>query len=270
MASDPTLNPADWERLLQAALQRPVSVRYGRARTAVVRVLPSRSGGPLEVHLNAMFADAPREVQEALARWLRSGRRARKACTLLDTWIEERLARLHREQPRRLRPVTRGRHHDLDALAAELLEREFADTFEARGGPPRITWGSAARSRSRHSLRLGSYDYAARVVRVHRVLDSPDVPAWFVRYVLFHELLHAALEEPDSGGRRVMHGPRFRERERDYADFERARSWESRHIAGLIRSARRGPRPASPSKAPAALPAVGRSALRWAQGLLFG
>ncbi|HVS19217.1 MAG TPA: hypothetical protein VMT18_11500, partial [Planctomycetota bacterium] len=191
-----------------------------------------------------------------------SGARARRASAELDRWIEARLLRLHREQPRRERLSTRGRHHDLDALARELLTREFAGVFEARGGPPRVTWGRAGPSRSRHSLRLGSYDYAARVVRIHRVLDAALVPDWFVRYVLFHELLHAALEEPDVAGRRVLHGPRFRERESRYPDFDRARSWEARHIAALIRSARRGDAEPDPHSEPAERPARG-------QGLLF-
>lgn len=233
------LAPLDWERLLGAALERPVRVRYVRARTSVVRSQPQRDGS-LELRLNAMFADAPALVQRALATWLRSGRRARHASAELDRWIEARLVRLHREAPRRARLAARGEHHDLAALAAELIEREFAGAFETHGGAPGLTWGRAAPSRSRHSLRLGSYDYAARVVRVHRVLDAADVPDWFVRYVLFHELLHAALEECDHRGRRVLHGPRFKERESRYPDFERARAWESRHVAALIRRARRG------------------------------
>src|SRR6187402_3327434 len=180
------LAPSDWERLLGAALGRRVRVRYVRARTSVVRSLPQRDGS-LELRLNAMFADAPGEVQRSLASWLRSGARARATSRELDRWIETRLVRLHREEPRRAPSATRGRHHDLAALAAELLEREFAGAFEQPGGPPCLTWGRAGASRSRHSLRLGSYDYAARVVRVHRVLDSGQVPEWFVRYVLFHE-----------------------------------------------------------------------------------
>jgi len=100
-------------------------------------------------------------------------------------------------------------------------------------------------------------------VRVHRVLDQDKVPAWFVRYVLFHELLHAALEEPRRAGRRVLHGPRFRERERQYADFERAKRWELSHLDELIRAARN---PKLVRQAPAK---AARSVVGWAQELLF-
>lgn len=255
------LEAADWERLLGAALQRSVRVSYVRARTCVVQSRPQRDGS-LELRLNGMFADAPDEVQRALSSWLRSGRRARRADRLLERWIEERLVRLHREEPRRAALVARGAHHDLALLAATLLEVEFAGAFEGRGGPPGLTWGRAAPSRSRRSLRLGSYDQAARVVRIHRVLDAPDVPAWFVRYVLFHELLHAALDETDGAGRRLLHGPHFRARERLYPDFARAREWEKRQLDALIRRARRGVTRPDPTPRPVERPLAG-------QGLFF-
>lgn len=232
--------PAQWERRLTETLGVPVEVRYGRARTQVVRAGFDGPRGVWVVRLNAMFADAPEEVQEALARWMRAGRRARRASELLDGWIEDRLQRLHREEPRRVKLQTRGSVHDLERLAGELFESEFVQEYPGGEGAPSLTWGRAARSRSRRSLRLGSYDYSSRLVRVHRVLDQSGIPDWFVRYVLFHELLHSVLDEPSPGGRRVLHGPRFRQRERAYRDYGRACAWESIHIDALIRSARRG------------------------------
>lgn len=232
---------------LEHALERPVEVRYGRARRTVVHA--HEQDGVLVVRLNAFFAEAPDDVRLALARWLRSGRRAPRACRLLDAWIDERLARLHREEPRTVPVRTAGRHHDLGPMVASLLGAEFAGCFGNSEEPPgtlpelapRATWGRAGRSRSRHTLRLGSYDYHARLIRMHTVLDQPAVPAWFVRFVLFHELLHAELDDaPDSGARRRHHGPEFRARERAHPDFRRASDWERRHVRALIRSARSG------------------------------
>lgn len=229
---------ADLERSLAEALQRPVEVRFGRARRTVVHA--QERSGVLVIRLNAFFSEAPPDVRAALATWLRSGRRASRACRLLDDWIDERLARLHREEPRRIPIRTVGEHHDLAPLAESLCGREFQGTFDD-GERPWITWGRGGKSRSRHTLRLGSYDYHARVVRVHTVLDQPAVPAWFVRFVLFHELLHAELDDaPEPGERRMHHGPGFRKRERAHPDYRRATEWERVHVRSLIRSARTG------------------------------
>jgi hypothetical protein len=232
-----TLTADDLAGVLATELERPVRVTYGRARRTVVRAEECR--GVLDVRLNGMFRDAPDEVQLALARWLRSGKRARKACTVLDGWIDERLARLHREEPRPVQVQTRGTEHDLAEIAAALVRDFFKDELGAAAPP--ITWGRRAKSRSRHTLRLGSYDYSRGVVRMHPVLDQPAVPRWFVRFVLFHELLHAALgDTPEPGVRKRHHGPVFRERERAFEDYARAVEWERRNVNALIRSARTG------------------------------
>jgi hypothetical protein len=231
---------ADLGGVLASELERPVHVTYGQARRTVVQARERL--GVLEVRLNGMFRDAPDEVQLALARWLRSGKRARKACTVLDTWIDERLARLNREQPRSVRIDAVGEVHDLNQITTELVLEHFAG--ELAEAPPPVTWGRRSKSRSRHTLRLGSYDYGGRVIRVHPVLDQAAVPRFFVRFVLFHELLHAALHDVPEvrgpGSRQRHHGPEFLRRERAHADYTRAVRWEKQHVQALIRSARSG------------------------------
>jgi hypothetical protein len=77
--------------------------------------------------------------------------------------------------------------------------------------------------------------------RIHPALDQAAVPDWFVRYVLFHEFLHA-VHPPvrGRGGRWIRHGPELVRREERYPDLERALAWERDHIDRLIRSARTG------------------------------
>jgi hypothetical protein len=258
----PTSAPpsGDLERALATALGRPVAVLFGDARHTVVHA--AERGGTLVVRLNRFFAEAPDEVRAALARWLGGGRGARRAGRELDDWIDVRLARLHREAPLSVALRTAGEHHDLARLSSDLLAGPFSGAF-APSARPRITWGRAGKSRSRRSLRLGSYDPFTRVVRIHPVLDQPFVPEWFVRFILFHELLHAELEEPGKpveprpmrapGARRRHHGPEFRRRERAHPDCARALAWERRHVRALIRSARSG-KPVSAARRPARAP----------------
>ena len=233
-----------WAAFLTHELGRPVHVDFGRARRQVIVARPD--GASLRVRLNEHFATAPAPVRRAVAAWLRSGRRARGACALLDGWIEELAQRLAHHSPRRVRLEPQGRAHDLGSLRDELLERDFAsDAFasDAPGpvGPPPVTWGRRGRTPARHSLQLGSFDPRTRVARVHRVLDQEAVPRFFVRSVLFHELLHAALPaRTDRRGRTLHHGPEFRRRESAHRDFTAARRWQEENLAALLRSARTG------------------------------
>jgi hypothetical protein len=245
------LSVAAWEAELASHLGYPVRVEFTRARRYPVQLRPARRAEVVArpelrhgwvVRLHRAFAEAPPEVREALAAWIRAGRRARRACGLLDRWVEETLAALPPPPRRRTSLRTAGEVHDLAALGRSVLEQEFAGEFEGEPGPPDITWGRRGPSRARSRLQLGSYQPAGHLVRIHPVLDQPAVPAWLVRYVLFHEHLHAAIpsETDPATGRTVHHGPRFNARERAYPDHARALAWERLHLSSLLRSARAG------------------------------
>lgn len=267
------LDESAWEALLSAALDTPVEVRYGRARREVIQL--RRERGRLRLRLSSLMADAPVEVQQALAGWVRDRGRRGASQRVLDLWIDARLRREAREAPPQVDLEPRGAHHELAELALELRDDEFAQDF-GDGRLPVIGWGRAGRSRSRRALRLGSFDPFSFSVRVHPVLDSADAPRFFLRYIVFHELLHAVLDgPPGEDGRRRVHGPQFRTRERSYRDYERALEWEKQHVNALIASARAGRalQLASPTRAARARtkPSVPQNAPRdnWLQRLLF-
>jgi hypothetical protein len=237
--TSPPLTESQWDRLLGEALDRPVRTRYGRART---RPVEARWGEVVELRLHRFFAEAPEDVRMALAAWLRGPRRRTRSGARLDAWIDERLAELPAARPRREALRTEGSSHDLEGLLARVLADSFGEGGIARTPEPvpAITWGRAGR-RPRRSLQLGCYVPARSLVRIHPVLDRPEVPGWFVASVVGHELLHAALpSERDSAGRTLHHGPAFRRAEESLPDHERARAWQERWTPALLRAARNG------------------------------
>jgi hypothetical protein len=67
-------------------------------------------------------------------------------------------------------------------------------------------------------------------------LDQPFVPGWFLRYVLYHEMLHSVV--PDkvlSQGRRRVHTEEFNRRERQFPGYRRARRWEEENLSRFLR-----------------------------------
>jgi hypothetical protein len=265
-----------WEESLSSELGRAVEVRFNRARCEPVRwSWAPRGKSAIDLRLHERFACAPDDVRAALAQWIRSGKRARNACALLDRWIADEIEPLPRRARRQaLQPV--GRVHDLAMLSRELLEGAFATDFPDGDGAPLVTWGRRTQSRSRGSLRLGSYVPDDNLVRLHPVLDAPQVPDWFVRYVLFHEHLHAALPpRPGRGERWIHHGAEFRRREQRYPDYRRALAWEHDNLPALVRRARRKPGPTAPDPMPARAATVDEPSLiarplRLLQRTLFG
>ncbi len=143
-------------------------------------------------------------------------------------------------EPRRRRRVAlrpQGVVHDLEALMA--LELSSAPDLDPAGCA--ITWGRRRRLRSpQRSLRLGAYAFEEGVIRMHPLLDDELVPAWFVGFVVFHELLHHHFGVVTRGGRRVVHPRPLRVREAAHPRHGDAAAWERQHLAGLMRNGRLG------------------------------
>ena len=229
----------DWSAFLSEELGLPVQVTFGRARRRVLHADQNEHG--VRVRMNAGFAAAPPDVRLACAQWLRSGRRARKASARLDEWIAE-LAKGFAANPsprRNVKLEPQGEVYDLEELLRELVPDELPELQDPQRRPD-LTWGRRGPRRARRSLQLGSFSPELRIVRLHPVLDRVSVPRFFVRYVLFHELLHAVLErgERSPGGRVLHHGPAFRQRERSYPDYVRAVHWQEKNLGRLLRAAR--------------------------------
>jgi len=218
---------------LSERLGKPVRVTFGRACTRPIQIV--YSSDEVRMRLHHAFEKAPEEILDAVAAWARNGRRSRRKCELLDAWIDAEVAP---PAPRPVTPRPVGHVYDLGALADLLHASEFAADFDAQR-PPAVTWGRRVRSRARRALLLGSYEKTRNVVRIHPVLDREKVPEWFVRFVLFHEILHAAVPSRTVGGRTLHHSAEFRAREREYPDYHRGVKWQQRQVASLIRAARR-------------------------------
>ena len=76
--------------------------------------------------------------------------------------------------------------------------------------------------------RLGHYDPVHHTITISPVLDSAEVPDYAVRYIVYHEMLHADLGIGKGEGRRIVHGPEFRIREKLFRHYERAIAWEKK------------------------------------------
>jgi hypothetical protein len=181
----------------------------------------------LLLRVHHMFLGAPEPVVAALAAY--AGHGDKRAGPILDGYIRQHRDRLR--PPTASAPLqTRGLFHDLQELYDRLNAEFFDDRIEAR-----ITWGRLVpKGRGRRSIRMGVYLGDERLIRIHPALDRPEVPGFFVAYVVFHEMLHQAVPAECGTSRRQHHGPEFRARERAYPDYERAIAWEKQHLDLLL------------------------------------
>jgi len=185
------------------------------------------------VRLHHLFVDASDEVLASLARYIVSNDRV--ASRELNDFIDARQDAIKPERgaPRAPRVGvlrTEGRCHDLAAIFGELNRTYFEGRLACR-----ITWGRhVGRGRERRSIKVGSFSLEENLIRIHPGLDQEWIPAVYVRWVLFHEMLHAASPAPVVNGRHAFHTPEFAAGERRFREYLEATDWERRNLAALL------------------------------------
>ncbi|QDU69107.1 M48 family metallopeptidase [Engelhardtia mirabilis] len=237
--------PNLWAEAVGGILEAPVEVVYGRSRRLPVQLerRGGRGGPRYRLRLHHMFAEAPEQARADLLAWLRAGRRARAASARLDAWIAAGLAALPPAPRRSMTLSSEGDVHDLAQITRAVVEDPSAGPVRRLAPLPPVGWGRWPTRAPRRRIQLGAFDAAARAVRIHPVLDDAAAPRSVLEYVVFHELLHAAVGNADG---RLHHGPTFSAAERAFDGTAAANAWIDARTPALIekvaRRVRRGRR----------------------------
>ena len=203
-------------RYLEESLNRPVSLVLTDNSTSMLSARVR--DGVLCVRLHRMFAAAGGQVIDEIVSFLNN---KKGAMPCFRRFVRDHGEQLRKRPPNRVLARTRGKFYDLREFYQELNEEYFNNMITAK-----ITWGS---SNSRCVVRkrtLGSYSERSHTIRINPVLDKRTVPGYVVAYVVYHEMLHAAIGISRQGGRRIVHSREFRKRERLFKDYEKAMAWE--------------------------------------------
>jgi hypothetical protein len=214
------------ERRLGLASRGPVQLAVtDNLRRMVTR---TRVRGTLRVRVHMMFLGAPERVRQALVDYVVRGER--RASRLVGEFIEKNQFRIRASQPVKHPLATRGEHHDLGAILADVGNRYFPGSVS----DVLITWARRTKPRTatRKTIKLGSYSATERLVRIHPALDRAWVPRYFIASIVHHELLHHVIPMTAGG----VHPPELVRREREFSQYDRARVWEQKHVARLLRS----------------------------------
>ena len=136
-------------------------------------------------------------------------------------------------------PLLVPANHHLDSLAAEVHR-----TYFSKYPPLPVRWGQQISRKRRRSIRLGSYNHHTTEIRIHPILNAPNVPFFFIQSIIFHEYLHHVLG--------ASHNRRFHKHEREFRYYRESQEWLRRNLFSLLgrkKSALR-PRPLAPPAAP--------------------
>jgi predicted metal-dependent hydrolase len=220
---------ADLIAFMNAGSPRKVEIKLTRNRVSMLS-MNFAVPGTVRIRMHEGYLKAPPAIFKALREYVRT--RDRDKWKIAARFVHEIHCDVHaRQRPARL--ATGGRVYDLKELYEE-VNHEF---FNGRVSCV-IGWGRPRRKSRRwrwsKHIRFGSWHGGTRTVRVHPRLDDPRVPREFVRYIVFHEMLHAVVPETVSGCRRRIHSAQFKALEKGFPNFREMQQVATRLVKTLL------------------------------------
>lgn len=195
-----------------------IIVTDNRTRMLSIHRAPERPS--LRIH--RIFLEAEESVIQAVADFISNRKSARP---VLQAFIRRHSSSLKSRAARRAQLRIDGVCHCLAPLFNNVNAAYFQGEITAS-----ITWGRKPSRRKTRRMTLGSYCRDSNIVRINPLLDRKTVPAFFLEFVIYHEMLHAALGTVNKHGRRSVHSREFHQREKQFAAYEQAISWEKEHL----------------------------------------
>jgi hypothetical protein len=173
-----------------------------------------------KVSLHRMFLKAPKNVMQALACYLKGEHK--KLAPSIRAYIEHNLQRLDYSHELDLSKLqTKGHVYDLEKIYEYLNHEYFDQSLDLH-----ITWFGERRRRVSNRVTFGLYHDPLRLIKINRLLDTRDIPGYFVAYVIYHEMLHYVCPAyVDEKGYKHIHSREFKEREREFRYFKEAQEW---------------------------------------------
>ncbi len=203
------------DQKLQTLCPIPLQISWHESRSYLSFL---KKNGTLFLRLHRLFLEAPSPVLEAVIRMvLRKNDLEARA-------IVRKMAHLYFSQ-KRLPPkklTAQGTTYDLQMIYEKLKERHFSPDYSSA-----IGWSKASRQGRFRFITFGSYDQHRDQIRINPLLDSTDVPLYFLEFIVYHEMLHAVCRpKMDPSGRCSVHTAEFRAKERQFPQYKEAKEWE--------------------------------------------
>ena len=209
-----------FRQYIEEGVNKPVAVVFTGNSTSMLSA--RMDDGVLRVRLHRMFLHADSRVMNEIVSYLKN---KKGAMPHFRSFVRHNREQLSIKPPRKVPVRTAGKFHDLCGYYDEINREYFGGMVNAV-----ITWGSKSPRCAVRKRTLGSYSERSHTIRINPVLDKKTVPRYYVAFVVYHEMLHAALGISIRGKRRSVHSREFRQREKLFKDCEKAMAWEGGKI----------------------------------------
>lgn len=216
-----------FQQELECSLGKKLKVKINDNRSTMLSV--KWSPECTKVSLHRMFLEAPRNIMDDLACYLK---RERKIISPgIKAFIEDNIKKLdygHQVDPCKL--CVQGNVYNLQKIYNDLNQHYFDGDLRLF-----ITWFGKSTQRNRSRVTFGLYHDPLRLIKIHRLLDSPNFPDYVVAYVVFHEMVHHVCPAyVDKNGLNRIHSKEFKAMEQRFEHFDLAQKWIKKNQSNLF------------------------------------
>lgn len=184
-----------------------------------------------KVSLHRMFLEAPGNIMQQLACYVRQEQD--DISSDVKAFIEDKLQKLDYSHTLDVSKLyCQGNIYNLQKIYKALNEEYFRTKLKLN-----ITWFGKPFIKNRNRLTFGLYHEPIKLIKIHRLLDSPSFPDYVVAYVIYHEMIHHICPSYyDKNGFHRVHTKEFKEQELKYKYFDLAQKWIQDHSDYLFSS----------------------------------
>ena len=214
----PTFDEQSLKDYIQKITSKPIHLTLTSNIVSMLSIKEKESA--VFIRLHRMFLNADLDVLEEIGAFINRRKRPRQK---IKEFIHRNKACIKERKLQALYSKPRGQYYNLYDMFEALNKAYFINSVLSA-----ITWGNKCPRRAVRKRRLGSYQRDRDIIRINPVLDSKKVPRYFVEFVVYHEMLHAALAVEPGNARQRVHSLEFKRRERLFKNYALALQWEER------------------------------------------
>ncbi len=203
---------------LEKAANKNISIVITDNSTSMVSI--KIEGKSVSIRLHRIFLSAENNVLNEIADFIKN---RKKKTPLIRNFINQHNHCLKKRPPRRVHVQSQGTYYNLLDIYNSLNKKYFEERITAS-----ITWGTKRPKRAAARRTLGSYSSHSSMIRINPLLDSKNVPRYFLEFIVYHEMLHADMDMKTDTGRRSLHSKAFRKHEKQFQHYEKALAWEKK------------------------------------------
>lgn len=183
-----------------------------------------------KVSLHRMFLQAPQNVMDALACYLKQEDKI--IAPKIRSFIEENIQKMdYSHLLDRKKIHSQGNVYNLQKIYDDLNREYFHGKLNLT-----ITWfGKPSHPRNRNRITFGLFYASLKLIKINRMLDSPSFPEYLLYYIVYHEMVHHICPSYfDEEGIHRIHSREFIQQEKKFRYYHLAQSWIKENYSSLF------------------------------------